>query len=309
MADRNDTNGRPRGSYGFVLTAIDLEPARWPRLTAFFGDLEEAGCSTIWLSDHLFSGQPSAEPLVLAGVAAAATERCRIGTGVLQLALRSGAAVAKAASTLQLVSAGRFLLGVGVGQHEAEFGLADAEFSRRGSATNRLLGTLRDCWTASDDWFAMRPAVAAPIWVGGTSDAALDRVVEFGSGWLSLFQTPERFAAGNQRLSAALHEAGRAAESVERRIVVCISPTDGDWSRTDALAWIARQFPGGSAGVERHVVTGSIDDCVSQVRAFEQAGATGVDLQVAHPEPLEPFRALRAALAVPSAPDSRLLMR
>lgn len=283
-------------SYGFVLTGIDLDPGQWRRLPGFFGDLETAGCSSIWLSDHLFSGQPSAEPLVLAGVAATSTRRCRIGTGVLQLPLRHSAVVAKSASTLQLLSDGRFVLGLGVGHHRREFDRAGHDFDRRGASADRLLRELVDHWRSSDDWFALRPNVAVPLWFGGTSDAALRRIVAHGSGWLSLFQSVGRFDATNRRLDEMLEASGRSSDSVERRMVLLLCPTGDGWTRADAMSWIARQFPGGSEGVDRHVITGSVAECAEAIRAFESSGADGVDLQIAHPDPLSRFGALRATL-------------
>jgi alkanesulfonate monooxygenase SsuD/methylene tetrahydromethanopterin reductase-like flavin-dependent oxidoreductase (luciferase family) len=286
-----------RADYGLVVTAIDTDPTAWHRLGGFFADLEAAGCRSIWLTDHLFSGHPSAEPFVLAGVAAASTTRCRIGTGVLQLPLRRSAVVAKSATTLQLVSGGRFVLGVGVGHHPREFERVGVDFHRRGAAADRLLHELVGHWQASDGWFALRPTATVPIWFGGTSDAALRRIVAFGAGWLSLFQSPRRFGETNSRLTDMLESAGRESGAVERRIVLFVSPTDDGWSRNDALRWVARQFPGGSAGVDRHVITGSVDDCAAGIRAFERAGATGVDLQITHPEPLASFQSLQRALA------------
>lgn len=299
--------GVRRGSCGFVVTGIDLDPSEWNQIPRFFSDLESAGCDSIWLTDHLFSGHPSAEPLVLAGVAAAATTHARIGTGVLQLALRRGAAVAKAASTLQLLSGGRFVLGIGVGLHAREFERAGVDFSRRGTAVDQLLVELQESWKVTDDWFTMRPSAPPPIWVGGTSAAAFRRVVDFGSGWLSIFQSPQRFAESNHRLSEALQEAGRRPDSVERRIVLFVCPTDAAWSRSDALKWIGRQFPGGSEGVDRHVITGSVSECVGALRAFESSDVDGIDLQITHPEPFPYFEILRRELAAPGNQSANLV--
>ncbi len=280
-----------------MVTAVDCEPAGWTRLPEFFAELEAAGSDSIWLTDHLFAGHPSGEAFTLAAVAAAATRRCRIGTGVLQLALRRPAAVAKAATTLHLVSGGRFCLGVGAGQHRDEFDRAGVDFDGRGAAVDRSLAAIREFWQSGEGWFTQRPEAAVPIWIGGVRPPALRRLVEVGDGWLALFLSPERFAKTNARLDTLLTDAGRDSHSVERRIVLVACPTDATWTRRDALAWASRLFPTGSEGVERHVITGSVAECAARIRAFIQAGATGVDLQITHPEPLVPFADLRAALA------------
>ena len=105
---------------GVVLTAGPA-PQDWSASADAFGALDEQGCPAIWLTDHLFWGRPMPEALTMAALAASATRRCTVGTGVLQLPLRSTAAVAKAAATVQVLSGGRFVLGVGIGEHEHEY--------------------------------------------------------------------------------------------------------------------------------------------------------------------------------------------
>lgn len=282
---------------GYVVTGIDLDSDDWHRLPQFFTDLESAGCDAIWASDHLYSGHPSAEPFVLATVAAVATTTCNVGTGVLQLPLRRSAAVAKAASTLQLVANGRFRLGVGVGQHEREFDRVGVDFHRRGVLMDRSLREIADSGQKQDGWFGLRPRVEIPIWFGGSSSPVFRRIVEWGSGWLAMFLTPARFADANLRLSELLVAAGRDSESVTRRIVLIMCPTDDAWTRSDVLGWVARQFPVPSPGIDRHVFTGSVEACVDHIRKFQRAGADGVDLQIAHPDPLARFADLRSAVA------------
>ena len=291
-----ESGGRGDCSCGYVVTSIDDDLVAWQDLGAFFAAVEGAGANTIWVTDHLVSGHPSAEPFVLAAVAATATTDALIGTAVVQLPLRRSAVVAKAATTLQLISGGRFRLGVGVGQHRKEFEWAGADFVRRGAVADQMLRDMTVQRQPSEDWFSIRPMVDVPIWVGGTSSAALRRVAEFGSGWISLFQTPERFAASLTRLGEALEMQGREPASVDRRIILMMCPTDASWSRADALASAARQFPEGTRGIDRFVTTGSLPQCVETIREFEAVGASGIDLQICHPDPVSKFAEIRAAL-------------
>ncbi|MHB1585162.1 MAG: LLM class flavin-dependent oxidoreductase, partial [Acidimicrobiales bacterium] len=108
---------------------------------------EDAGATGLWAVDHLFWGTPMLECLSTLAVAATATTRAILGSCVLQLPLRRAAVVAKQAATLQLLSGGRLVVGVGVGSHPDEYRLAGADFARRGRDLDRGLAALRRCWT------------------------------------------------------------------------------------------------------------------------------------------------------------------
>lgn len=279
-----------------MVTSVDGGASAWENMAGHFADVEAAGADVIWLTDHLFAGHDAGDPFVLGAVAAVATRTCAIGTGVLQLALRRSAAVAKAASTLQLVSGGRFRLGVGVGEHRREFERAGVDFATRGAIVDAELDALARHWSEDDGWFSMRPRVHTPLWVGGSSTAALQRTARFADGWVGLFLDPAGLALAGRRLDAELVAVGREPGSVERRMIVMACPTDRDWSRSDVLRWAGRQFPGELGGIARHIVTGSVTECADTVRGLVAAGAGGVDLQIPHPEPLPRFLALRSAL-------------
>ena len=93
---------------------------------------EGTGADSLWAVDHLYWPHPIGEALTTLAVAAVATTRPTLGTCVLQLPLRQPAAVAKQATALQLLSGGRFVLGLGVGSHEEEYERAGVDFHRRG---------------------------------------------------------------------------------------------------------------------------------------------------------------------------------
>ncbi len=282
---------------GFLVTAVTAHADRWrDELPRLFHDLEQAGCDSLWVADHLFAGYPAVEPFVLATLAVQATQRCAVGTGVVQLPLRVPSAVAKSASTLQLLSNGRFRLGIGVGQHESEFDRAGIDFHTRGAATDRAIGAMKRAWAQSDDWYAMRPSRDVPIWVGGSSDAALRRAAEWADGYLGLFVTPERYAKQMTQLDDYVAEHGRPASALRRHLVLFLSPTDAQWTRTHALHWIEPLFPTGTKGVERHIVTGTPNECAEHIRRFEDNGAQGIDLMIAHPNASDAFQCLRAAI-------------
>ena len=276
--------------------------ASWPDAAAHFGRLEELGCSVIWLADHLFWGVPMPDPLVLAAIAVAATRRCLVGTGVLQLPLHEPLVVAKASTTLQEISTGRFLLGVGSGSHRREYERVGVDFTRRGRILDAGIDQIRAAWADpdDDDWYRQRPTPAPiPVWVGGHSDAALSRAATRSDGWMPIFLTSDRYAATRARLERLVAEAGRAPGAVTMGAVAFTAVTGPDWSRDDALTWGARLWNLDPARLDRYHVAGSAEECAAGLRRYADAGATHVSLLLATDDPITMFGHVARAWALP----------
>jgi alkanesulfonate monooxygenase SsuD/methylene tetrahydromethanopterin reductase-like flavin-dependent oxidoreductase (luciferase family) len=291
------THGADRSStlrgLGVMLPGGTGPASSWADAPARFAELEDAGCTAIWLTDHLLWGEPMPEALVMSAVALTATTSCLVGPGVLQLPLRSSAAVAKAAATLDVISDGRFVLGVGAGEHRSEFDRCGADFDRRGDQLDAGIDELRAFWRPSDERFAQRPAPGSiPIWIGGRSPRALRRVVERGDGWMPIFVSPEQYGDGLARLIEAATVRGRAPDAIGRGVAAVVAVTDQRWSRTDALDWAGRLWRLDPARLARHVLTGSPDECAEQLAAYRAVGAQHVTVLLATDEPVAMFSAL-----------------
>lgn len=191
-------------------------------------EAEQQGYDDIWVSDHLAIPvdapyPPTAyiyEPLVSLTWAAAATTRIGLGTSVLVLPMRHPLVLAKMLATLDLMSGGRVIVGAAVGWLEAEFDALGVPFKERGARSDETIRMLRACWTEDPvnlegarvpaKFKAMRtlphPRHAIPIWVGGKSEAALDRAVRLGDGWHGSHTTPEQVASTIARLRKARPE-------------------------------------------------------------------------------------------------------
>jgi probable F420-dependent oxidoreductase len=173
---------------------------------------EELGLSDVWVSDHL--AVPAAnpypapflfEPIITLTWAAAATATVGIGTSVLIGGYRRPLHLAKALATLDVLSAGRLTLGIGVGWTKEEFDGLGVPYDERGSRTDEAIDALRACWEErptnfTGSSFAMvdlvvlpQPTRRVPILVGGSSTAAVHRAVTKGDGWHGL-GTPEQLA-------------------------------------------------------------------------------------------------------------------
>jgi len=189
---------------------------------------ESVGFADVWVSDHLALPQgapypPSSyilDPIVSLTWAAATTDRIGLGTSVLVLPLRPPVLLAKALASLDLMSGGRLTVGAAAGWLEAEFDALGVPFRERGARTDETLALLRRCWTedpvdaegvATGAKLAKmrvkpQPGRAIPIWIGGLSDAAVERAVRSGDGWHGAFQSPEEAAPVASRLRAARPE-------------------------------------------------------------------------------------------------------
>lgn len=165
-----------------------------------------------WAADG--GGQTWFEPFVVLSYAAAVTKRVRLLTDVLIVPYRSPFQIAKIAASLDQLSGGRLILGVGAGYLEEEFKILGASFPERGAVTDDSLEVIKRCWTeewvdvstpyfeAKDVSISPRPVQAPrpPIWVGGNSWRALRRAVEHGDGWTPFFrEDPSRVAEGVRR--------------------------------------------------------------------------------------------------------------
>ena len=173
---------------------------------------ERAGVSGVCLSEHpapdahWLHNDPAAhdslDPFTALAFVAAATERLMVFTNVLVLPYRNPFLTAKAAATLQFLSDGRFILGVGVGYQKAEFDALGAPFRQRGALTDEALETIRLAWKGGAVVKKGRgfdapgneprpvPSPPPPIWIGGSSDPAIQRAARGGDGWIPYFSVP-----------------------------------------------------------------------------------------------------------------------
>jgi probable F420-dependent oxidoreductase len=173
------------------------------------------------------------DPLVALGFAAARTTRIRLGVAVVNLPFVSPAYLAKQAATLDVLSADRFDLGLGVGWAPAEFAATNASTERRGPRTEEYLAVLRTLWaddvSAFDgEFYTVPPARMAPkpvqrpgppVLLGGSVPAALRRAGRIADGWISRSaQNLDEIAGDIATVRAAAAEAGRDPTAVR---IVC----------------------------------------------------------------------------------------
>jgi probable F420-dependent oxidoreductase len=173
---------------------------------------EDFGFDSIWVSDHIVIpeshqgfGNVFYEPLVTLSYLSALTKRIHLGTSVIILPYRNPVVLAKTLSTLDLLSSGRLILGVGAGWLKEEFQALGAFYEKRGSITDEYIEVLKILWTQEKPTFAGRYIKFSginflpkpvqnphpPIWVGGNSRISINRALSLGDGWHPVGLTPD----------------------------------------------------------------------------------------------------------------------
>ena len=260
---------------------------------------EELGYDSIWAGEHLSFHNPILDLGVALSVFAAVTERILLGAAVVLLPLRHPSLVAKQAASLDYVSGGRLLLGVGVGGEGAQdFEAAGVPLAERGSRADEGIVALRRLFVDRPASFSGRhyrfqnvsiePAPAQPggppIFVGGRSEAAQRRAGTLGDGWLPYLVSPRTFAAGVERVRAHALAVDRDPAELRHGIVAFARvEDDGERARETTREHLSQRY--GMRFEPHHVehlcIAGTPEECAARVEAYADAGAVRLALNPA----------------------------
>jgi probable F420-dependent oxidoreductase len=212
------------------------------------------------------------DPLATFGYLAAVTERIRLATQVLVLGYHHPLEIAKRYGTLDVVSGGRVVLGLGVGSLEAEFDLLGAEFAGRGAVADDALAALRAAWGRrmpaydgtrfSFEEMVVEPhgvRAEVPLWIGGRTARSLRRALTLGTGWVP-------FGLGLDALTAMLAPVPRPAGF---EVVLSLgAPADPLGDRAGTIARIERVSAAGATLVSTSVHAENVDHYCEQLEAL-----------------------------------------
>jgi len=213
-----------------IVNAKNIE-SPWPYTEYYGNDLAK-------LPFSIYTDVPWLDPFDTLAFLAAVTEKPRLGLSVLIVPYRNPYDVARRVATLDVLSGGRMILGVGVGWMEEEFRLLGIPFNQRAQRTREYIALMKAVWTQENPRFNgefikletdvnMLPLPLQkphpPIWVGGETMPALRRVVEFGDGWHIALLTTEQIRSLYDRLMVAMDKAGRDFSTLEFTAMVDMS--------------------------------------------------------------------------------------
>jgi probable F420-dependent oxidoreductase len=246
---------------------------------------EDAGAHSLWTIDRLTFGNQ--EPLLGLAAAAAITSRVKLGTSVLLGTLRGPAMLAKQIATLDQLSGGRVILGLGVGSRPDDFEGAGVPFEHRGTRAEELVSILRLAWSGEPvkfqgQFYAMdvgpigpRPVQPRiPVWIGGSAEAALRRVGRIADGFIGgSSRGAEGFRESMESVRSAALIAGRDPALLSGASLMMVSLDDNrERARQRAFDYQANYYSPARANPDQCVL-GSVDQCVEQMQPYLEAGA------------------------------------
>lgn len=230
------------------------------------------------------------EILITAASAASVTSRLRITAAVVVAPLRRNVAeFAKQATSLDRLSAGRFVLGLGVGSRPDDFEASGVEFHRRGALTDALLAECRTRWEG-DGAFGPRPFTPGgpPLVFGGRSEATFRRVARYGTGWVCATSGgPDGLRSGAGLVGDAWSSAGREGRPRLLALTPRFALSPNGREAVDGYVRAYNAYRGQGAEQRAASALLSPDDVRQQLAAFSEAGCDELIFHPADPNPDE----------------------
>ncbi|GAA2420839.1 hypothetical protein GCM10010191_35210 [Actinomadura vinacea] len=255
---------------------------------------EDVGLESVWVGDHLIpKGRPYVDSTLTLATAAAATERIRLGFGVMIVALRPVAWAAKQIASLQHLSGGRVLLGVGSGgavHGDAAWRAVGVPYRERGARTDAALDVLPaliagEPVKVAGEEVALSPGATVPPLLIGGGAGTLRRVARYGDEWYAAFSGPAEIAAAMGRLGGLAEEYGRPVP----RLTVGVSVGLGDVpaARIDAQVRGLTEYGMDEAGARASLIVGEPAAAAERFAELAEAGAHRI---IAMPFPADRLR-------------------
>jgi probable F420-dependent oxidoreductase len=269
-------------------------------LLAMADRAEAAGFDSVWIGDSI-TAKPRHEPLTLLAAIAGRTRRVRLGTAVLLPALRSPVVLAHVVATLDRVSEGRVILGVGIGADNPpirkEFAAVGVPFERRFGRVLETLEVCRALWRQDGASFAGKHFAfegitvepkphrlgGPPIWMGGSGPTALREAARVDA-WFPTGPSVEFFAEHFPKIQAAARAAGRAPDAVAGAAYVTLALDPSREAAERRLHQFLETYYGAPAPTilkRQATYAGPIEGCVEWLQRWVAAGARHISLRFA----------------------------
>ena len=261
-----------------------------PRLVEFAKTAEVAGFDSVWVGDSLLA-RTRAEPLSILAAVAAVTERVTLGTAALIAPLRHPLLAAAQAATVDQLSGGRLILGLGSGaplpESRREFDAVGMAFAGRGARLDDAVTSWRHTWNGQGEFAAALPAArpgGPPVWLAGGDFREGDR-----AGVEHLRRVAAVPARCRMRTDGRGSRSGRsAAREVTPALYATVNVTDDKARADEELDGYLRAYYGQPLDVMRHVQAirgGSVQECLDWLGRYVDAGARHLVLRIGSLEP------------------------
>lgn len=265
----------------------DERPSRVADVVAAARRAEDAGFDSVWVSDHLFLSleryggppgrQETPEVMTLAAAIGAATTRVKVGTLVVCVPFRNAAVLAQQARSLQDMTGGRFVAGLGAGWNEAEFVEAGLPFESAGTRIEEL------------EAVASVVRTEAPVLIGGKGGPKIAGVVaRTAETWNIVWEmTPKLYEGLTANIDAACVAEGRDPSDVGRSVGLYTMLAEDPDDLAERYARMQAWMPGGAldaVSIETRAattLTGTLDDCVRTIKTYASLGVGEMILSLA----------------------------
>jgi len=270
---------------------------------------EEAGYHAIWEGDSV-TAKPRLDALTTLGALAARTNRIRLGTAVLLAALRQPLVLAHAVASLDVLSTGRLILGVGAGRGGRqiladEFENCGVPFMERGQRLNELLEICQRLWTETPVSYrgtyyrltevALEPRPVQPggppLWVSSNRiKRGLQRVATFGEAWITNVTSLAEYRQCWEQIVAAAESQGRDPYTIQQCLYVTVNVhLDGETARREGRSFLEGYYHKPAAAVEEDLVCqfGSPEEVLERIAGYVDLGVRAVIIRFASPRQLE----------------------
>jgi alkanesulfonate monooxygenase SsuD/methylene tetrahydromethanopterin reductase-like flavin-dependent oxidoreductase (luciferase family) len=255
---------------------------------------EQAGYDSVWAGDSLLA-RPRGEPVTLLGAVAGATTRVTLGTAVLLPLLRNPISLAHSLATLDRISGGRLIVGVGPGAElpgtHAELAALGVPSDRRVSGVLSAVERCRRLWRNEEPGIELQPRPFSPggppIWLGGSGPRMLRLAGTTFDGWLPFSPTPAEYATGFRAVRESAERAGRDPDGIATAAYLTVAIADSAAKASDQLDVYMRAYYGVPAEVMSRAQAchaGTLESAAEWFAAYREAGAQHLVLRVARPD-------------------------
>jgi len=283
------------------------EPAEGPwlptidELADLVGLVDRCGYDSMWVGDHVAFTIAIFDPLMQLAQAAVLSRRLVFGTDVYLLPLRHPTPIAKQVSTLDHLTEGRFIFGVGVGgEFPKEYEACGVPLNERGARLSESLTVMRKLWTGEPvshagkfftfEGVKMQPPPrqpgGPPVWCGGRADPALRRIGRMTDGWMSYVVTPDMYRQGLEKIATAASEAARTFDRGFGTAHLLFTRIDDTYEKALDAATVSlsqRYAMDFRKAAQRYCALGTPQDVVETIFKFQQAGVRHLILDFVGP--------------------------